>query len=294
MNQKKLLPANALEKIRLGISVSDSADLLRLGLMEIHFRLALSEIARCFLVSGGQMAYGGHLDPQGYTAFLVNELYRYNRRNRPLRICLAWQEHRKLSTGEIKKQKDSLGLYGEIICLNVEGIPIDPFEERPNSPAPENNNEIRKKSLTSMRRYMAKNTHGRVLIGGKRRGFQGSLPGLVEEAIIALEENQPIYLAGGFGGVTMDIVKALGISDNSWFPTMPDAPDPDPRWTKGMQMLADVRRQPAWKGLQNGLSDEENRKLAVTYRPSEIATLLSLGLGRKFYKAETDNPAEPA
>ena len=38
--EEKILPSNALEEIRLGISVSDSADLPRLGLLENHFRLA--------------------------------------------------------------------------------------------------------------------------------------------------------------------------------------------------------------------------------------------------------------
>ncbi len=57
--EEELLPSNAFTGIRLGISVSDSADLARLGLLETHFRLALGEIARCVLVSGGQLAYGG-------------------------------------------------------------------------------------------------------------------------------------------------------------------------------------------------------------------------------------------
>ena len=289
MKQEELLPSNALEKIRLGISVSNSADLARLGLLETHFRVALGEITRCVLVSGGNIAYGGHLNPEGYTAFLVDELHRYNRRNQPLKICLAWQEHRKLSIKEIKEQKNSLGLYSEIICLDVNGIPVDPVENRPDNPVPERNDEVRKQSLTSMRRYMAKNTHGRIFIGGRREGFQGKLPGLVEEAIIALEENQSVYLAGGFGGVTMDIIRALGIDDCSWFPVRPDAPNPDPRLIESVTMLADIREKSDWRGLENGLNDEENRKLATTHRPSEIATLLSLGLGRQFHKRRIDN-----
>ena len=288
--KEKILPSNALEEIRLGISVSDSADLPRLGLLENHFRLAIGEITRCVLVSGGHITYGGHLDPEGYTAFLVHELHRYNRRDRPLGICLAWQEHRKLSIKKLGEQKNSLGLCGEITCLNVDGIPVDPAENRPDDPVPELSDEMRKQSLPSMRRYMAKNTHGRIFIGGKREGFQGNLPGLVEEAIIALEGNQPVYLAGGFGGVTMDIVRALGVDDGSWFPVRPDAPVPDARLTKGLNILADIREQSDWRGLENGLSDDENRKLATTHRPSEIATLLTLGLGRRFHKPRIDNP----
>ncbi len=278
----EILPPNALKGIRLGVSVSDSPDLARLGLLETHFRLALGEIARCVLVSGGHLTYGGHLQPDGYTVFLIHELHRYSRRDRPLHICLAWPEHRKLSVSAIKDQQEALGLYGQIDCLDQNGRVIDPYESRTAEPSPETNEETRKASLTAMRFYMANNTNARVFIGGKRQGFQGDLPGVVEEALIALESKQPIYLAGGFGGVTTGIIRALNVDDGSWLPEMPDGDPQDERTLRGLNMLADFLRHGNWTGLDNGLSDEENRRLAASHRPSEIATLISLGLGRKF------------
>src|ERR1700689_331680 len=88
-----LLPRNALSGCCIAISASESADFGRLGLVETHFKLALAEIARSVLVSGGKLAYGGHLNLDGYTGFLIDELQRYSRRDRPLRVCLAWPEH---------------------------------------------------------------------------------------------------------------------------------------------------------------------------------------------------------
>lgn len=35
-----------------------------------------------------------------------------------------------------------------------------------------------------------------------------------------------------------------------------------------------------WSALRNGLNDDQNRHLAVTHRPAEIARLVNLGLGR--------------
>lgn len=282
----ELLPSNALKGVRLGISVSQSDDLGRLGLLEKHFRLALGEIARCVLVSGGELTYGGHLDPDGYTPFLIQELNRYGRRDRPLHICLAWQEHRKLSVRELNEERESLGLYGDITCLAVDGTPIDPVEGRSEDPVPEENEDVRKSSLTALRHYMAQNTEGRIFIGGQRQGFQGDLPGLVEEAVIALKAQQPVYLAGGFGGVTMNIAQALEIDDGSWFPPHPDAPASDARLVRGLGMLDEIRKKVEWTGLENGLSEDENRKLAATHRPSEIAALISIGLGRRFATAE--------
>lgn len=133
-----------------------------------------------------------------------------------------------------------------------------------------------------MRRYMRDRQDGRVLIGGRRAGFQGQLPGLREEALLTLESGQHLYLAGGFGGVTLDIARALDVDDvddGSWLPPA-DPPPADPRYAEGYARFAELARSPGWSGLRNGLSAEENRKLAASHRPSDIATLVSLGLGR--------------
>ena len=285
--EARLLPSNALVNVRLGISVSDSPDLARLGLLEIHFRLALGEIARCVLVSGGHLAYGGHLRPDGYTTFLMQELHRFSRRDRPLHILLAWQEHRKFSVTALKEQQKALGLHGKFVFLDPEGVSIDPYLNRSEEPILETDADLTRKSLTAMRGYMAKHTHGRIFIGGKREGFQGNIPGLVEESLLALGAGQPLYLAGGFGGVTADIIQTLSVGDCSWLVRSPSTNPPDDRLLKGLAMLADLRSHKGLTGLHNGLTDEENRKLAASHRPSEIAALISLGLGRRFIAAKT-------
>lgn len=276
----ELLPSEVLHGARFAISVSESPDLDRLGLLEIHFRLTLGEIARCVLVSGGTLAYGGHLRRDSYTTFLIQELEKYGRRDSPLLICLAWQEHRELKLSELDARRDELGLLGHIVCLDPDGSEMDPARDRDEAAQSVADTALRRRALTGMRRYMATRTHGRVLLGGKRSGFQGEIPGLMEEALISLEHAHPIYLAGGFGGVTADIAQALGIDDGAWLPPLAEAPQPDPRWDDGCNRLVAHAAQPAWAGLKNGLSDDENRRLAASHRPSDIAALVSLGLGR--------------
>jgi hypothetical protein len=131
-----------------------------------------------------------------------------------------------------------------------------------------------------MRTYMGGVTHGRVLIGGKRHGFSGAMPGLMEEALICLEKGWPVYLAGGFGGATLDIVRALNEADAAWLPPAANAPLPDPRWSVAIDLLKQQASDPQWKGMNNGLSELENRRLAATHRPSDVAALVSMGLGR--------------
>jgi SLOG cluster2 len=276
----KLLPSEALRGMRIAISVSESPDLDRLGLLEIHFRLALGEIARSVLVSGGTLAYGGHMRRDGYTTFLIQELQKYGRRDSPLLICLAWQEHRELKLSEIETRADDLGLLGRIVCLDPDGAEIDPAREREEAAQSIADPALRRRALTGMRLYMATHTRGRVLLGGKRSGFQGEIPGLMEEALISLANAHPVYLAGGFGGVTTDIARALGVDDGAWLPPLADAPPPDPRWEAGRKRLVALAAEPTWAGLKNGLSDKENRRLAASHRPSDIAALVSLGLGR--------------
>jgi len=276
----KLLASDALRGIRIAISASDSPDLARLGLAETHFRLALAEIGRCVLIAGGELFYGGHLRDDGYTTFLIRELQKYSRRDSPLTICLAWQEHRELALSELAARRRSVGLIGTVVCLGPDGDEVDAAAGRQEAAEPVADPALRRRALTSMRRYMATQTHGRVLIGGKRAGFQGEYPGLMEEALISLEHNHPVYLAGGFGGVTADIAAALALDGASWLPAFADAPEPDPRWEAGRTRLSAFAAAQGASATRNGLTADENRRLVASHRPSEIATLVSLGLGR--------------
>jgi SLOG cluster2 len=233
-----LLGPDALKGLRIAVSVSESPDLGRLGLVETHFRLALGEIARSVLISGGKLCYGGHLEPGGYTAALIQELHRYSRRDRPLQICLAWQEHRKLSKADFERQKNELGLFGEIVCLSPEGQPVAWEANRNSAPEPVTDIELSQRSLTGLRRFMATQCNARVLIGGKRAAFQGRFPGVLEEALISVEANQPLYLAGGFGGVAADIIRTLGIDDGAWLPANADEPAADGRLLSALDQLS--------------------------------------------------------
>ncbi|QJR20226.1 hypothetical protein [Pelagibacterium halotolerans] len=274
----ELLPADALHGKQLGLSVSDSPDLDRLGLLDTHFRMTLGELARTVIIAGGALYYGGHLQPGGITNFLIEELYRYGRRDRPLKVCLAWTVHRGMTPEQIAKQKDLLGLFGEIHFLSPEGDRLDgPVDEPVIDDPPA---EERARSLSGLRTYMTTNTSARIVIGGKRAGFQGVMPGIFEEVLFALERRQPLYLAGGFGGAALDVIRNLRPDYAEWFPSAHDAPAPDERLLKGLERIEETVAAARWDGFENGLSEDENRLLAASYRPSEIAALVGKGMGR--------------
>jgi hypothetical protein len=273
-----LLPASALEGARVALSVSDSPDLPRLGLREGHLRTAVGEIARAVMLGGGALAYGGHLDAGGFTAFLLGELARYGPANRgSLTIYLAWSEHRRRALADLDAAEQALGLGGEIIYLDAAGAPTDRAAGRGPAPEPVGDSEVVRQALAAMRHTMTAGIDARVLIGGRRQGFQGAWPGLVQETVYAVEAGKPVYLAGGFGGVTADMTMSLGLAPADWFPR-PDRAQDDPRVAEALRALTQAV---AAGGLpQNGLTAEETTRLATTYRPSEVAAFAALGLGR--------------
>lgn len=277
-NRTELLPADALKGKRLGFSVSDSPDLERLGLLDTHFRMTLGELARTVVIAGGTLYYGGHLQPEGITNFLIEELHRYGRRDRPLKVCLSWTVHRAMTPEQISDQKDFLGLFGEIYFLSADGERLDgPVIE---TPVNEPTDDERSRSLSGLRAYMTANTDARIVIGGKREGFQGAMPGIFEEVLFALERRQPLYLAGGFGGTTLDVIRKLRPAFAEWFPPVQNQPNPDERVVNGLERIGEVAAAASWDGYENGLSDDENRLLAASYRPSEIAALVGKGMGQ--------------
>jgi hypothetical protein len=268
-----MLPAGALTGVTVGLSISGSPDLGRLGLTEMHVELTLGEVARSVSLAGGGLVYGGHLDPEGYTAFLISELEKYGHPKRPLVVCLAWQEHRERSIEELHAAEDALGVRGHIEYLSLDGVAVDKAADREAAPVSVEEPAQRALALTAMRRRMTELCDARILMGGRREGFQGALPGVIEEAQLAVEAGQPIFLAGGFGGAVHDAAETLGLDVDGWPRLSPEASD----W---LESLREKAREAAWQPIDNGLTDEENHRLAATHRPSDVATLVALGLGR--------------
>ena len=114
-------PPDTLRGIRLGVSVSDSADLAMLGLAPRHAELAMGEIARAVLVAGGSLVYGGRVKPSGFTQFLMHEVRRYGRDAASLTLCLAAPEHQRLSRAELDALDRDLGTKGRVVCLDEDG-----------------------------------------------------------------------------------------------------------------------------------------------------------------------------
>ncbi|MEV8509108.1 hypothetical protein AB0368_30325 [Actinoplanes sp. NPDC051475] len=129
-----------------------------------------------------------------------------------------------------------------------------------------------------MRRYLHDRVDARLLLGGRRGSGTDAPPGVMEEAVMAIEGGRPVYVAGGFGGVTADIAQALGHDDGSWLRLTPDPDAHGPGYRDHYRRLTELAA--AGAVADNGPTAEENRLLAISHRPADIAALVTVGLGR--------------
>jgi hypothetical protein len=254
-----------LEGWRIAVSISDSPDLASLGLGDRHLRDVMVEVARHLISAGATLVYGGDLRKKGYTELLFEVAVRYYKASdrRPcLTDFLPWPVHIEMPPDDLAKSVYELGEHAEIIRLAPDGtsLPRDekiaPRRARDEEWAP---------TLTAMRRRVTAETQAHVVLGGALE-YRGRMPGIAEETLLALEARKPVYLVGGFGGCAGDICDEMGLAESK---------RPHRSW--------DMRNQFArasTESLHNGLTPEENRRLALTVHTDELVALILRGLRR--------------
>ena len=272
MREPELVPLNALAGTTVGISVSDSADLARLGLSPAHCELAVAELARAIFIAGGTIVYGGRLIPAGFTDTLLTELRSYRHDRDALILCVPESEHRRLTRSELLRIQDELQSNAELVCLDSNGDAID-IRHRPRA----SRHLDAAVALTSMRRHITDRCDARVILGGKLTEYQGTIPGILEEASMSLHAGQPLYVAGGFGGAAAALALALGRADATL------APDDYPNGAaQHANLLAEIEATEGSTGrAEDGLSDDQRAQLAWSHRPGEIASIVVYGLSRR-------------
>lgn len=268
---------------RIGISISDSPDLLKLGYSSMHLQDASIEFARYLLVHGATLVYGGDLRQGGFT-FLFSELAKlyssketYN--DFRFKNFFAWPIHLKLTRlDELDFKKNRVEIVKLPPPINVQVDPVKAVVPDTNE-----NKAIWAKSLSFMREQITADTDARIFIGGQTKNYKGKYPGIIEEALLAMQDNKPVYLVGAFGGASKEIVdliegaRSYVLSEEYqfsekgfeefvmyWNQTQPEKID-----------YADLSKFFRDYGLKklcenNGLSEEENKRLFVSDNLQEL------------------------
>ena len=179
---------------------------------------------------------------------------------------LAWPVHATMKTEDIRALDEELQGFARLVLVGLDGNTIPCEGHRAVHPETIDQDKWCI-GLTAMRELMREQTDVRLVLGGKLDGYKGAMPGIAEEALLAMKAKQPVFIVGGFGGCARDIAETLGIVD-PW-----------------------AGSRSTWQGrglfsgyiagdLNNGLTPTENSQLAGTQHVDQAITLVMIGLRR--------------
>lgn len=287
---------------RLALSISDPPheELTRLGLSTHHIRRAWLAVARHLLAAGAGFDYSGDFRDHGFTWQLVDLIQAHRQAQMKVEVPVTLQVPWPISEGltpEVRSRIPS--------PIQVVGHPLPPdVPWKPGTSTDPTTREARfawARALTETRLAVTAATDARVLLGGAWIA-KGRIPGLAEEALLHLEAGKPLYLLGGFGGMTAALAaavqgrepkaltNALQLYDdltrdaardyNTWVDALPaDAPvHPTVRMRVDYPDLVQRFAQRGPGGLNNGLSAELNLRLMATRDLTEAIGLVLYGL----------------
>lgn len=299
--------ANDLRKRSLivALSVSEAEDLAKYGLRKTHLDEIFLELSRYLLIAGIRIAYGGHLKPSGYTLRLADLLHdpiiehlrgEMPKAGLPMELIsyLAWPMFSTI------QDEAKLGPLVEVRhCNRPDDVDesLDPvFVPQPTQDIPIDTVQRRfgwSRGLTVMRERQTKEVAARVIVGGRlgptHDGYKGKMPGVLEETLVSIQAERPVYLVGAFGGCARLVVDALEGNPRqelTWdFQQRVEHSvalrqlyiDRGLSWDEYDQIKSALQHR-GLGGLKNGLNISENRELATTRSAERIIELIFRGL----------------
>lgn len=296
----------------IALSLSESTDIRRFGLDELHQESVALELSRYLLIKGATLAYGGHLGSEGYTAKLFELVRTYNEREgvKPFeRIVnyLGWPLPRpdvqaRSRYKNVATWKPIARPVGLDESLHADFLPEPSFFPGDRS---REHRYAWARGMTAMREAETSDTCARIVVGGtfgptekalpdgtrEQKWYFGRVPGLLEEVLTSAKAGQPVFLIGAFGGVARLVIDLLAGQDraeatwayqkNAPFATEMRAfyEERGEEWWDYAEMVEFLRNKGA-KGLNPCLTEEEHRVLFHTRDPVRMVELILLGLSR--------------
>jgi SLOG cluster2 len=185
------MPQNRpLEGMAVGISISEAEDLASTGFTSDDVNLVTVELCRRLVALGAQVVLGHQWRPHGImeqvTRFAQAYHFETGGSGQPIvHNVMAWPDKASLSDYD----RDQLRGLVEIHEAK------EPLE--------------RTKALTAMRQHITRIAKARIGLSGKMKSFDGSMPGLIEEAFISINQRQPVYLSAMMGGAAAALVECI-------------------------------------------------------------------------------------
>lgn len=280
----------------IGISISDLSEeeLIDIGQEKVHLVQLSQDLARHLLAREATLIYGGDLREGGFTEFIFNEAKALQDRIKSNSIhinnYIAWPIY-KNDTEKIKTWKVK---YRHVASVKEIGPPKDVkdlivTEDKFLPPAGAQNMFVWSRCLSQMRKDMIDHCDIRICAGGRHSGYKGKMPGVLEEMIIAIKMKRPLFLLGGFGGVTSSICTLIQsrnlpekltldwqVKNNSGYKELLNfGIDYGENYEKEYALLTDIFE---FDNLRNGLNQDDNIRLFNTPFIDEALYIIFKGL----------------
>jgi hypothetical protein len=209
-----------------------------------------------------------------------------------LRNLVAWPDNPFLRESDLERLRSTLR-------VEEAGLPRELLDiERKARSTPDSllYRYVRARGLTFLRHRLNEVSHVRVCLGGPRAGAAGRYPGIIEEALLAVRENKPLYLAGFLGGAAEQVIDAIeGRAMREDFCPPASIQDcylnpPVNEHDQATQADHVIDRTAIWGefaetgshriAAANGLREDENRELFRTPVIDRVIELVLTGLSR--------------
>jgi SLOG cluster2 len=224
------------------LSASDAPDRARLGLPAREVDRALFSVCTVLVRAGARIVYAGNLDPKGLTFGMFRHLTgAYAAAHKAPFIHIVPEPILRAASFDtlLSALREGAAVVATLIHIEDSLLPIRAVED--GLRIGEGRSRIRladhaqfenwlnaRKAVDSAtafslaRKAMTEVSDARILLGGKMGllhhlsdAYQGAMPGIVEEAIFALEAGLPCVPLGAFGGAARDVAIALNLLESS-------------------------------------------------------------------------------
>lgn len=277
-----------LHNINIAISISESDNLIELGLSKECIDDLMVEITRHLLISKAKMVYGGDLRQMGYTELFKDLAFQYGAfeksRNDVMYFTdfVAWPLYTLIPEDTHDDYRHSRVDLKFVDPVKFPNIDVSKFL----CPDSTDNQYIWAENLTKMREEMEKITSCRIIAGGKTSGFKGKMAGVLEEFIIARRKGHPAYIVGGYGGCAQLLAEVCTgkKSANEFFRIALESSSYSALLDRYKSIgnpvdYNEVKEYAQIEKLQdNGLTLDENRILFNSVNIMEIVSLILKGL----------------
>jgi len=285
------------------LSVSESSDSEQRGFPSWQVNRVTLQLVSALFGQGAGILFGHDWREDG----VMEAIYGFARQVQPaippapdntaepeplLRNLLPWPDNPHLPERDLERLSATLRVESAGLPAELEGFDLEARAE-PGGPL---YRYVRARGLTHLRHRLNDASHGRLCLGGRKSGSAGRYPGVIEEALLALRSNKPLYLAACLGGATEQVVAAIEGRDmgGDFCPPAPTdalyATPPAAEHDHATSPDRLIDRAAIWEEFRNagpnklvelnGLSLDENEELLHTPVIDRIIELVLIGLSR--------------